>query len=71
MAKGIINTSLIPSFMEKGISVLRGEKWQVEKSEWKSQIDHILIDDCVLNSQEKHKKTKETITNNLKLYNNQ
>ena len=56
MAKGIINTSLIPSFMEKGISVLRGEKWQVEKSEWKSQIDHILIDDCVLNSQEKHKK---------------
>lgn len=42
--------------MEKGISALREEKGQVEKSEWKSQIDHVLIDDCVLNSQEKHKK---------------
>lgn len=56
MAIGITNTSLIPSFMEKGISALREEKGQVEKSEWKSQIDHVLIDDCVLNSQEKHKK---------------
>lgn len=42
--------------MEKGIIVLKGEKWQVEKSERKSQIDHLLIDDCVLNSQEKHTK---------------
>lgn len=57
MAIGITNTSLIPFFMEKGISALREEKGQVEKSEWKSQIDHVLTDDCVLNSQEKHKKT--------------
>ena len=42
--------------MEKGVSALREKKWQVEKSEWKSQIDHLLIDDCALISQEKHKK---------------
>lgn len=44
-------------FLEKGVSALGQEKWEVKILGRRSEIHRLLLEDWVLNMQEKHRKT--------------